>query len=157
MESNGIGAFETAKRRGYEGIVAKDPDAPYRGGSSPLWQKVKLREADFVIGGYRGPGDYVGSLLLSAYRDGALYYMGEVEFGLAGSVREVLWGACQPLVVSVSPLRDLTRKRNATWLTPQLVAEVSYQERLGGELHHPAFRGISREKGAEECRVAEAG
>jgi hypothetical protein len=48
-------AWPEVQRRGYEGLVAKDEAAPYRGGPvapSRTWLKVKIRYAGvFLVGG----------------------------------------------------------------------------------------------------------
>jgi len=57
------------QRRGYEGMVAKDEGAMYRGGPSRTWLKVKVRhEGLFLIGGV-GLGEGVRGLLVGE-RDG---------------------------------------------------------------------------------------
>jgi bifunctional non-homologous end joining protein LigD len=41
LSSNGLKAWSQALHRGYEGIVAKDPDSPYEAGRTLRWLKVK--------------------------------------------------------------------------------------------------------------------
>jgi bifunctional non-homologous end joining protein LigD len=41
LSSDGLKAWEEAVSRGYEGIVAKDPESPYVAGRSLKWLKVK--------------------------------------------------------------------------------------------------------------------
>ncbi len=61
----------------------------------------------------------------------------------------------EPSQILEYPFKDRIRKRHVTWLAPRLVAEVSYQEWLEGELRHPCFRGINT-RAAEECRMPDA-
>ena len=42
--NDGITAWAEALERGYEGMVAKDPASPYRGGRTLSWLKVKQRD-----------------------------------------------------------------------------------------------------------------
>jgi bifunctional non-homologous end joining protein LigD len=45
-------AWDIVQDRGYEGMVAKDPDSTYRQGATRAWVKVKVRhEAVFQVGG----------------------------------------------------------------------------------------------------------
>ena len=44
LAENGLEAYRIAKRRGYEGVVAKDSSAPYIEGRSSKWLKVKVRQ-----------------------------------------------------------------------------------------------------------------
>ncbi|MFI5376386.1 MAG: RNA ligase family protein [Candidatus Rokuibacteriota bacterium] len=41
LSSNGLKAWAQALHRGYEGIVAKDPESPYEAGRTLRWLKVK--------------------------------------------------------------------------------------------------------------------
>src|SRR5712692_1572548 len=52
LPADGAEAWAEVQRQEYEGLVAKDEAAPYRGGPSRTWLKVKVRhEGVFVIGG----------------------------------------------------------------------------------------------------------
>ena len=42
LADDGLKAWQQALERGYEGLVAKDPTAPYRGGRTFSWLKVKV-------------------------------------------------------------------------------------------------------------------
>src|ERR1700722_6741545 len=82
LASNGLKAFEVAKKKGYEGLVAKDVSAPYVSGRSKKWLKVKVHQEDeFLIVGYtepEGARKHFGALLLGAYAGGELRYVGKV-------------------------------------------------------------------------------
>ncbi len=41
LAADGLKAWENALERDYEGLVAKDPESPYRGGRTFAWLKVK--------------------------------------------------------------------------------------------------------------------
>jgi hypothetical protein len=44
------GSVALVKERGWEGLVAKDPAAPYIGGTTQRWLKVKVRrEGRFIV------------------------------------------------------------------------------------------------------------
>ncbi|HEY6347159.1 MAG TPA: hypothetical protein VIY49_37180 [Bryobacteraceae bacterium] len=76
LAPDGLEAFQLAKDKGYEGMVAKDALAPYIEGRSNKWLKVKTHQEDeFVIVGYTQPAGarkYFGALLLGAYVEGEL-------------------------------------------------------------------------------------
>jgi bifunctional non-homologous end joining protein LigD len=56
LASDGLEAFKTARKRGYEGLVAKDLSSPYIEGRSSKWLKVKVhQEEELVIGGFTKP------------------------------------------------------------------------------------------------------
>jgi bifunctional non-homologous end joining protein LigD/DNA ligase-1 len=44
LSPNGFAAWAEVLHRGYEGMVAKDPQSPYVGGRTLKWLKVKQRE-----------------------------------------------------------------------------------------------------------------
>jgi hypothetical protein len=56
LASNGLEAFQLVRKKGYEGVVAKDASAPYVEGRSNKWLKIKVRQEDeFLIVGYSRP------------------------------------------------------------------------------------------------------
>jgi bifunctional non-homologous end joining protein LigD len=85
LADDGLVAYRIAKQRGYQGVIAKDNSAPYIEGRSAKWLKVKVRlEEEFVIAGYTTPSGsrkHFGALLLGAYSNGKLYYVGKVGTG----------------------------------------------------------------------------
>src|SRR5258708_19019049 len=85
LAENGFEAFRVSQRRGFEGVVAKDASSPYVEGRSRYWLKVKVRqEEEFIIGGYTRPAGsrkHFGALLLGAYEQGVLRYVGKVGTG----------------------------------------------------------------------------
>ena len=81
VETIGMDLFAAAKENGVEGIVAKDAKSPYRPGRRGReWLKVKaLMQQEAVIGGFthpKGSRAGFGSLVLGAYEDGRLEYIG---------------------------------------------------------------------------------
>ena len=42
LADDGLKAWQQVLERGYEGLVAKDPASPYRGGRTLAWLKVKV-------------------------------------------------------------------------------------------------------------------
>src|SRR5579883_897870 len=72
LAENGLEAFKIARKRGYEGLVAKDSSSPYIEGRSTKWLKVKVhQEEEMIIAGFtkpEGSRQYFGALLLGAYK-----------------------------------------------------------------------------------------
>jgi bifunctional non-homologous end joining protein LigD len=56
LSNDGIKAWEEAVSRGYEGIVAKDPESPYVAGRTLKWLKVKQKEYRVQERGFYDPG-----------------------------------------------------------------------------------------------------
>ena len=85
-DGDGEAYYPEACRLGWEGLIAKRADAPYRPGRTRDWLKFKcLNGQEFAIGGYTDPqGSRVGfgALLLGYYGgDGKLHYAGKVGTG----------------------------------------------------------------------------
>ena len=142
---------------GGEGIVSKRVDAPYRGGRGTDWIKAKcVRRAEFVIAGW-SPSDKKGrpfsSLILGSYEGGELVYRGRVGTGFDGDTLDDLAARMKPLTRKTPPFEgDLpSETRGAKWITPKLVAEVSYTEFTSeGHIRHGAFQGLRQDKEAKE-------
>ncbi|HEV2439023.1 MAG TPA: non-homologous end-joining DNA ligase [bacterium] len=162
MAANGIAAYREAKKRGFEGIIAKDAAAPYVEGRSNKWLKVKVRQEDeFVIGGYTPPSGartYFGALLLGAYdRHGRLRYAGKVGTGFTESTLASLYRKFRPLARRTAPFDNPPRERSATYLAPRLVAQIAYEELTADrKLRQPAFLGLRDDKDPRDVVLPEA-
>jgi bifunctional non-homologous end joining protein LigD len=155
LSDNGLDAFRIAKRRGYEGLVAKRLASVYVEGRSREWLKVKVNQEDeFIVIGYSEPSgarQYFGALLLGAYQNGKLQYVGKVGTGFNRKVLASLFRKFQPLKRKQPPVEDLPRVRNATFLSPKLVAQISYTEATkDGKLRHPVFLGLRDDKNPKD-------
>lgn len=158
LGTDGFKAFEMARERGLEGIVAKDATSPYETGKrSTAWRKVKVRaEEEFVIGGYSAPGGartHFGAILVGAFEGDRLRYAGKVGTGFTGKTLADLAQRFARLRRATSPFVDAPRMRDATWLEPRLVAQIGFMEKTGdGKLRHPVFLGLREDKAAGEVR-----
>lgn len=155
LESNGLKAYRTAKRKGWEGVVGKDSSAPYIEGRSTKWLKVKIKqEEEFVIGGYTMPAGsrtHFGSLLLGAYRGSDLRYVGRVGTGFSQKTLDTLYRKFQPLVRQAPTFVDPPREKGAVWLAPKHVAQVAFQEWTHDwKLRQPVFLGLRDDKSPAE-------
>jgi DNA ligase D-like protein (predicted ligase) len=150
---DGQAFFLEACRKGWEGLIAKRADAPYTHGRSRDWLKFKCSaEQELVIAGYtapRGSRTDLGALLLGYYADGRLRYAGKVGTGFTQATLRELAGKLSPLRRATSPFADEVRERSATWVEPQLVAQVGFSEwTRDGRLRHPRFVGLRDDKAA---------
>ena len=153
-DTDGEAYYREACQLGWEGIIAKRGDAPYRAGRSRDWLKFKcLNGQEFVIGGYTDPQRSrvgFGALLLGYYDgEGRLRYAGKVGTGFTRetltSLHATLAADEQP-AAPFEPVRGLPRSR-VHWVTPKLVAQVGFSEwTADGELRHPRYQGLRRDK-----------
>jgi bifunctional non-homologous end joining protein LigD len=158
LAADGLAAYKIARRRGYEGLVAKDLSSHYVGKRSRLWLKVKVHQEDeFVIVGYTSPEGtrkYFGALLLGAYEHGKLHYVGKVGTGFDARTLAALYQRFQPLVSGKTTLVDPPREREITYLRPQLVAQISYQELTADrKLRQPVYLGLRDDKRAKDVTL----
>jgi len=153
-DTDGEAYYREACQLGWEGLIAKRADSPYRPGRNRDWLKFKcLNGQEFVIGGYTDPkGSRVGfgALLLGYYdADRKLRYAGKVGTGFDRSTLTSLHAALaaheQP-ASAFEPVRGLPRS-GVHWVQPRLVAQVGFSEWTpDGELRHPRFQGLRRDK-----------
>jgi bifunctional non-homologous end joining protein LigD len=155
--------FRDACRKGWEGVIAKRADSPYRRARSRDWLKFKCaNEQEFVIGGFtapRGSRTAFGALLVGYYRDGELVYAGKVGTGFDAATLESLGRRLRRLRRSSSPFAGAAApSRDTTWVEPELVAQVSFSEwTRDGKLRHPSFLGLRDDKPAREVVRETAG
>ena len=152
LTSHGSRAWAAVERRGLEGFVAKDPASSYRAGATRSWIKVKLRhERVFVVGGVRNVDAFDG-VLVGEKDGGELRYRGVVEWGFkARDVLRLLRDA-RIFRQETSPFADVRTIRNAVWMEPRLLAEISYAEIVDGRLRAPSWRGLVRDERAIALR-----
>jgi len=151
LSANGLQAFRVAKRRGYEGLVAKRLASVYIEGRSREWLKLKVQQEDeFVIVGYTEPAgsrEYFGALLLGANKNGKLRYVGKVGTGFTEDILASLYRKFKPLKRKQATVEDIARAQHVTFLAPRLVAQISYAEWTRDEkLRHPVFLGLRDDK-----------
>jgi bifunctional non-homologous end joining protein LigD len=129
------------KQRGFEGLVAKDEQSPYRGGATPSWLKVKMRyEGMFVVGGILGTAEAPEGLLVGERVGRNLVYRGVVEWGVRRAlIAELLERA---RVVRRSPFHDGPDTRLAVWLEPRVKVELAYNEMMEGRVRDPVLRAV---------------
>ncbi len=156
LDPNGLAAFQMAKAKGYEGMVAKELDSPYIEGRSRKWLKCKVHQEDeFVIAGYTRPARsrmHFGALLLGAYQQGQLHYVGKVGTGFTQALLASLFQKFQPLVRKQPSFVDPSPERGVTYLAPKLVAQIAYEELTADQkLRQPVFLGLREDKSPDEC------
>ena len=160
LAANGLAAYRIARRRGLEGVVAKDAASVYEERRGFKWLKVKVhQEEEFIIAGFtapRGSREHLGALLLGAYRGDSLVFVGKVGTGFSGATLQSLARKLQPLIRARSPFVDPPREKDATWLAPKLVAQIAFQEwTADGKLRQPVFLGLRDDKSPREVRMPE--
>ncbi|HTV74175.1 MAG TPA: non-homologous end-joining DNA ligase [Candidatus Acidoferrales bacterium] len=144
--------FSLAQAKGLEGIIGKRRDSVYVGSRSRDWVKIKTqRRQEVVIGGWteaRGSRSHFGALIAGVYDGENLVYAGSVGTGfdreLLASIAKKLGRLERKTTPFVSEPKTATR---AHWVTPELVAEVSFAEwTRDGLMRQPVFIALRADK-----------
>ncbi|HEX6933742.1 MAG TPA: non-homologous end-joining DNA ligase [Streptosporangiaceae bacterium] len=158
---DGVAYYEQACRHGWEGLIAKRADAPYRAGRSRDWLKFKCESGqELVIGGYtdpRGSRAHFGALLLGYYdQRGRLVYAGKVGTGFNEATLASLGASLRELERDDPPFDPALLpppsgggppRAGVHWVEPALVAEVGFSEwTTAGQLRHPRYQGLRDDK-----------
>ncbi|KQT33346.1 ATP-dependent DNA ligase [Sphingomonas sp. Leaf412] len=158
IAGSGEELFETMCREGYEGVVSKRADAPYRGKRTANWLKIKCtRRQEFVIVGWLPSDKSRGfkSLLLGVHENGTLRYAGKVGTGFTHASMDEVRTKLDRLERKTATV-DAPRAavKGARWVTPRLVAEIAYAEVTpDGVLRHSSFIGLRGDKHAADVTV----
>lgn len=160
VEGSGDLFLQHACQTGVEGIVSKLRNSPYDSKRSRSWLKVKCsKRQDFVIVGYTDsekglPG--FGALILGVYEGDRLVYAGRVGTGFRLKQRADIRQRLAPLSRKTSALALIPTNsglRDAHWIEPKLVAEVSFIEWTSdGSIRHPSFQGLREDKQPQAVR-----
>lgn len=171
---SGIEFFETAKKMGLEGIMAKRSESIYLAGNrSKDWLKIKAnKRQEMVIGGYTKNDDSskaFSSLLLGVYDKGKLIYTGKVGTGFNNKQQTEMLKQFKPYIIKTPPFTEIpdinkpSRFRHdpphaeAVWMRPELVCEVSFTEMTtDGIMRHPSFEAMRIDKNAKDISKEKA-
>ncbi|MFP4383304.1 MAG: DNA ligase D [Spirochaetia bacterium] len=158
-EGKGSDMLEEACRKGMEGIISKRADSRYSGKRDKSWQKIKcLHEQEFLIGGYTRPKNSrkgLGSIMVGYHDEqGDVIYTGKVGTGFTDRELEELSGLFSSRERKTSPFKNPPKEKDlASWITPDLVCQVKFEEwTKDGKLRQPAYLGLREDKDPEDIR-----
>ena len=152
--------FEELSAKGFEGIIAKDPQGTYMAGKrGESWLKIKsVNMQEFIICGFtlpQGSRHYFGSLILGIYNEGELQYVGNCGTGFNEISLKELYGKFELLKMEKCPFPVKPKlswtKGKPIWLKPKLVANIKFLEwSKDGIMRAPVFLGLRDDKDANE-------
>jgi len=160
--------YEAVAEGGFEGIVGKLRDSPYRGTRSGDWLKIKCPQTDrFVIGGYTSPEGsrtHFGALLLGQYEsEDSLRYTDKVGTGFNRDTLRKIYSMLEERAQPASPFRkaasdEPTPGKNVHFVRPELVCKVRFSEWTNsGGIRAPSFLGLVEDVDPHECRYGGPG
>jgi bifunctional non-homologous end joining protein LigD len=146
LTGDGQQMFEHAGKLGWEGIVSKNAQAPYRSDRNEAWLKIKTSQrAKFPVVGFVKDPSGVAALYLGKREGKDLVYMGKVGTGWSRTVSSQIRKQLDTVVSPKSKLTKPIRKPKATWVEPRFVAEVEYRDITSeGLLRASSFKGLSK-------------
>lgn len=155
-EGDAASALERAGKKGYEGLIGKLRGSRYESRRSRNWIKLKaINMQELAIVGYtpmENSSRDIGALLLGVVEAGELRYAGKVGTGYTAKVRSQLKELLDRDVVPAAMVKGAPRMRDARWVTPRFVAQVSFTEWTSdGKLRHPSFLGLRDDKSPMEA------
>ena len=138
--------FKVAKDMGLEGIIAKRTDSLYKENiRSSEWLKIKIHTSDeAIICGFtepKGSRKNFGSLILGKYLDEKMVFCGHIGTGFNDKSLSYIHKKMEPLIIKESIFKVAPKTNTkATWLKPELVAELKYTELTKDNIYrHPVF------------------
>jgi bifunctional non-homologous end joining protein LigD len=158
---DGVSFSHAAKQKGIEGVVAKYSKSLYAPGSrNGQWLKIKNRiTQDCVIAGFTGPRGarkYMGSLVLGAYHEGKLVYVGHSGGSFGNVNAKTMYEKLRPLISKTCPLETTPpEKAPITWVRPVTVCEVAFtgwtEDRV---MRQPIFLRVRDDKNPGETELS---
>ncbi|KAF0092038.1 MAG: DNA ligase (ATP) [Fusobacteria bacterium] len=154
----GKDTFVAACQVGMEGIICKKANSIYSGTRNGDWLKVKCgNRQEFVIGGYsltNKKKSGVSALLLGVYEGEDLIYVGRAGTGFTQKNMTHLEKQFENIKRKTSTFIEAPKKRSdeeIIWLSPKLVAEISFAEWTNDNLLRQAsFKGLRMDKAPME-------
>lgn len=148
-------ALAAAAKAGQEGLIGKLRGSHYENRRSKVWIKLKAQNnQELAIIGYT-PSTHsdkeIGALLLGVQDGGELRFAGKVGTGFSAKLRTALRDMLVADKIPQSAAKGAPRMRDATWVKPRYVAQVSFTEwTTDGKLRHPSFLGLRDDKKVSE-------
>ena len=156
---DGEALLEAALAAGFEGAMGKRVDSKYESGKrSKAWIKVKAtHSAEFVVGGYtRGKGSRgaLGAVLIGYWDKRKLRYVSHVGSGFDARSLKAMTERLAALRTETCPFAETPEVNGpVTWVAPQLVVEVEYQQWTEDErLRAPIFKALREDVDAKSVR-----
>jgi bifunctional non-homologous end joining protein LigD len=144
LTGDGQEMFQHAAKLGWEGIVSKNTQAPYRSDRNEAWLKIKtVQKGSFPVIGFVKDPTGVAALYLGKREGKNLVYMGKVGTGWSRTVSSQIRKQLDTVVSPKSKLTKPVNKPKAVWVEPSFTAEVEYRDITSeGLLRQSSFKGL---------------
>jgi bifunctional non-homologous end joining protein LigD len=146
MLTDGNDMVAAACKLGFEGIVSKNAEAPYRSDRNEGWLKVKcVQKGKFPVIGFVKDPTGVAALFLGKREGKELRYIGKVGTGWSRTKSSEIRKQLDTVIGPKSKLTKPIRKPKAVWVEPSFFAEIEYRDITSeGLLRQSSFKGLQR-------------
>lgn len=139
IERDGTKLFNSVKKMGLEGIIAKLKTGKYYiNKRTDDFVKIKnIQRDEFIIGGYEEKKNGILSLAIGEYKDNSFHYVGKVSIGKKVSIYNKIKSLKQAKNYFCNFDEDIT------FVKPEIHCHVEYLERTkNNNLRHPIYKDI---------------
>jgi bifunctional non-homologous end joining protein LigD len=148
-------ALAHAKKKHWEGLLAKRKGSVYSGKRSSDWLKLKLLGTEeLTIVGWTAQSKgapEIGALLVAQTDKQGFRYAGKVGTGFTDKLRTQLLQRLSADEVPAPSVVDPPKMKGVHWVRPRLVAQLAFAEwTRDGRLRHPSFQGLREDKAPAE-------
>jgi bifunctional non-homologous end joining protein LigD len=146
MMTDGDEMFAASCKLGFEGIISKNSEAPYRSDRNEGWLKVKcVQKGRFPVIGFVKDPSGVAALYLGKKEGKELRYMGQVGTGWSRTKSSEIRRQLDTVISPKSKLTKPIRKPKAVWVEPSFFAEIEYRDITSeGLLRQSSFKGLKK-------------
>jgi bifunctional non-homologous end joining protein LigD len=143
FEGHGREIHKHACKAGLEGVVSKVRDSVYSSGRGNNWVKKTCAQREtLTIAGFALDGNDWDGIYLGRRKGPDLVYAGKVDHGFDNTSVAELRRRLTPLIRKTQPYAKRIAQK-ATWVEPQLLAEIEYRAKsAAGKVRHPFFKGL---------------
>jgi len=124
--------------------VLKRADAPYRGGRSETWLKIKcVKSLRFPIIGYVPKANSIAALRLARREGKQLVYVGKAGTGFTAKSAIEVRKRLEPLIRKTPPTAKPLTKKDTVWVEPKVEADIEFRDITSdGMLREASFKGL---------------
>lgn len=152
QNNDGLKFFKTACSKHWEGLIAKQKNAPYSHARSTDWLKFKcIQDQELVIAGYTLPQRSrigFGALLLGYYKNEKLIFAGKVGTGFSDEFLTMFIKKLQAIETTKNYFSSSIMAGPKTrFVIPKYVAQIGFENWTKRNiLRQPRFQGLRYDK-----------
>lgn len=154
QSKNGKKLFDELTKKGGEGVIAKNPNEKYHEGKRKnAWIKIKKSDTiDGIIIGYTQEKRELSTLLLAAYNQKKLIYIGKVGTGFSEKEQMKILKQLEKIKTPKPAIENLPQ--NTIHVKPKLIAEAKYLEiTKDKKMRAPVFLKMREDKKIKDCVI----